>query len=130
MVPAGVAPLGSPAPVGLTPLQILTAYGITGGGAGTTIAIVDAYDDPNIAADLHQFDQAFGLPDPVFTKVDFSGGTVNAGWITEIALDVEWAHAIAPQANILLVEANDNSEPTCSPRSNTRGTCPAWWRCR
>ncbi len=80
---------------------------------GTTIAIVDAYDDPNIANDLHQFDLQFGLPDPVLTKVNQNGGSklpaANAGWITEIALDVEWAHAIAPGAKILLVEANSNS---------------------
>ena len=91
---------------------------------GTTIAIVDAYDDPNIASDLHQFDLAFGLPDPTFTKVNQNGGSTlpaaNAGWATEIALDVEWAHAIAPGANILLVEANSaNRTPTCSPPSPT-----------
>src|SRR5581483_7133596 len=83
-------------------------------GRGTTIAIVDAFDDPNIANDLHQFDLRFGLPDPVFTKVNQSGGSAppraDAGWASEIALDVEWAHAIAPRANILLVEATDNSD--------------------
>src|SRR5205823_7091997 len=82
-------------------------------GSGTTIAIVDAYDDPNIANDLHQFDVKFGLPDPVFTKVNQNGGstppTADHGWASEIALDVEWAHAIAPKAAILLVEADDNS---------------------
>src|SRR4029077_12127827 len=83
-------------------------------GTGTTIAIVDAYDDPNIAGDLHQFDLAWGLPDaPSFTKVNEQGSTSNlpspnSGWITEIALDVEWAHAIAPGAKILLVEANSS----------------------
>ena len=58
------------------------------------------YDDPNIASDLHQFDVAFSLPDPKFTKVNQNGGSpmpaANAGWASEIALDVEWAHAIAP----------------------------------
>ena len=119
----GFNPLGSPGPTGYTPSQVRHAYGfdqinfaggtVAGDGAGTTIAIVDAYDDPRIANDLHQFDVAFGLPDPVFTKVNQSGGTTmpaaNGGWASEIALDVEWAHAIAPKANILLVEANDNS---------------------
>src|SRR5262249_26091121 len=69
--------------------------------------------DPRIANDLHQFDLQFGLPDPTFTKVNQSGGSAlpaaNAGWASEIALDVEWAHAIAPKAAILLVEATDNS---------------------
>lgn len=108
-------------PTGYSPAQIRHAYGFdavafgttAADGAGTTIAIVDAYDDPNIANDLKQFDLQFGLPDPVFRKVNQSGGTTmpaaNAGWASEIALDVEWAHAIAPGASILLVEANSNS---------------------
>src|SRR5262249_41203463 len=90
--------------------------------AGTTIAIVDAYDDPNLVnsnssnfviSDLRLFDLQFGLPDPIFTKVNQTGGTAlppaNSFWASEIALDVEWAHAIAPRANILLVEATDSS---------------------
>src|SRR5262249_26426406 len=56
----------------------------------------------------------FGLPDPAFTKVNQSGGSTppaaNAGWASEIALDVEWAHAVAPGASILLVEASSNSD--------------------
>jgi hypothetical protein len=118
-------PFGTPGPVGYTPAQIRHAYGfdqitlpgnVAGDGAGTTIAIVDAYDNPNIANDLHQFDLAFNLPDPPsFTKVNQRGGTQLpppdpfGQWEGEIALDVEWAHAIAPKANILLVEADDSS---------------------
>jgi hypothetical protein len=117
----GAKPFGSPGPTGTTPAQIRHAYGFdqisfngtAGDGSGTTIAIVDAFDDPNIANDLHQFDLKFGLPDPTFTKVNQNGGTsmpaANSGWASEIALDVEWAHAVAPKANILLVEASDNS---------------------
>jgi hypothetical protein len=123
--PGGAAaPLSSPGPTGTTPAKIRHAYGfdqitfaggtVAGNGSGTTIAIVDAYDDPNIANDLHQFDLAFGLPDPTFTKVNENGGSSlpspNGGWIGEIALDVEWAHAIAPGANILLVEANSPND--------------------
>jgi len=94
---------------GLTPAQVRNAYGfdqIAGDGTGQTIAIVDAYDDPNILADLQKFDATFGLPDPTFTKV-MPGGKAksNSDWSLEIALDVEWAHAIAPGASILLVEA-------------------------
>jgi hypothetical protein len=109
-------------PTGTTPAQIRHAYGFdqislpngaAADGSGQTIAIVDAYDDPNIANDLHQFDVRFGLPDPTFTKVNQNGGTgmpaADSGWASEIALDVEWAHAIAPRAKILLVEANDSS---------------------
>jgi hypothetical protein len=117
-----VNPLGSGGPTGYSPSQVRHAYGfdnivfsggIGGDGSGTTIAIVDAYDDPNIANDLHQFDVKFGLADPIFTKVDQWGGTsypaADSSWISEIALDVEWAHAIAPGAKILLVEANSSS---------------------
>ncbi|MBX9653019.1 S53 family peptidase [bacterium] len=110
-------------PTGMTPTQVRHAYGIdqitfssgtvAGNGAGMTIAIVDAYDDPNIGDDLRKFNAAFGLPNSGFTKVNQNGGTTypaaDKGWAGEIALDVEWAHAIAPLANILLVEAFDNS---------------------
>ena len=117
----GVSPMSSAAPTGMTPTQITQAYGFntlsfgatTANGAGQTIAIVDAYDDPNIASDLQSFDQYFGLPNPSFTKVNQTGGSTppatDTGWATEIALDVEWSHAVAPGANILLVEANSNS---------------------
>jgi hypothetical protein len=118
----GAGPYVGPGAPGFSPTQIRHAYafdqisfGTTpADGTGTTIAIVDAYDNPNIATDLHTFDTQFGLPDPVFTKVNQNGGTAplpagDPNWGVEIALDVEWAHAIAPGANILLVEANDPS---------------------
>src|SRR5436309_2595231 len=106
--PAGAAaPLASAGPTGYTPGQVRHAYGfdqislpggVPGDGSGTTIAIVDAYDDPTIASDLHQFDVQFGLSDPSFTKVNQSGGTTwpvaDTGWSDEISLDVEWAHAV------------------------------------
>ena len=111
-------------PTGYTPSQIRSAYGfdkisfsngaVQGDGSGQTIAIVDAYNDPNISSDLQVFDKKFGIADPPsFTKVNQTGGTAlpqsDSGWSEEIALDVEWAHAIAPKANILLVEASSNS---------------------
>src|SRR5262249_54579450 len=105
-----------------TPTQIRHAYGFDqisfavngqtykGDGSGQTIAIVDAYDDPNILSDLKRFDATFGLADPAFTKATPQGlPAADAGWAGEIALDVEWAHVIAPRAKILLVEtASDN----------------------
>jgi hypothetical protein len=107
---------------GYSPAQIRHAYGfdqinfgtgVTANGAGQTIAIIDAFHDPNITSDLHTFDAQFGLADPVMTVVNQRGGTTppsnNAGWSSEIALDVEWAHAIAPAASILLVEADSDS---------------------
>jgi subtilase family serine protease len=113
-------------PVGLTPLQIRHAYGfdqttfgsIKGDGTGQTIAIVDAYNDPNIVSDLHIFDTTFGLSDPTLIQISQTGtsalpGTDPAGkgnsWAEEISLDVEWAHVAAPNATILLVEAKSAS---------------------
>jgi hypothetical protein len=106
-------------PQGHTPAQIAQAYGfnqvafsngVKGNGAGQTIAIVDAYADPNIASDLQRFDAQFGLAAPAsFTQLVQPGATTNSGWALETALDVEWAHAMAPQANIVLVEANNSS---------------------
>lgn len=107
---------------GYTPTQISTAYGFNqvsfgataAVGTGQTIAIVDAYNDPNIASDLNTFDSQFGLKAaPSFKVENETGGSnlpaSNASWSMEIALDVEWAHAVAPGANILLVEANSSS---------------------
>jgi subtilase family serine protease len=130
-----VSPLQFLSPVGFpTPAQIRTAYGIdslvTSGnaGQGQTVAIVDAFDAPNFVnstdpnfnnSDLHKFDQEFGLPDPPsFQKVNQFGqpgplpptdptGPGNPhDFEMETSLDVEWVHSIAPEANIILVEAN------------------------
>jgi subtilase family serine protease len=113
-------PLASSASAVYTPQQIRHAYGfdaitLPGGlsadGSGQTIAIVDAFDAPNIFSDLHHFDAQFGLPDPALIKATPGGGTPapDAGWAAETTLDVEWAHAIAPKATILLVETASNS---------------------
>jgi subtilase family serine protease len=107
--------VSSTTPYGYTPAQIEKAYGISTGassdGAGQTIAIIDAYNDPDISSDLASFDKQFGLGAPPSLKVvNQSGGSSlpanNASWDLEISLDVEWAHAIAPDASILLVEAS------------------------
>jgi subtilase family serine protease len=121
------AATSSSAVVGYTPAQILSAYGISGvtfsggikgDGTGQTIAIVDAYNDPNLVSDLKAFDAKFGISDlntggGTLKIVNQTGGSTlpaaNRGWASEIALDVEWAHAIAPGANILLVEAKSAS---------------------
>lgn len=78
-------------------------------GAGKTIVIVDAFGSPTIAQDLQTFDQAFNLPNPSLTIIT-PDGPVNQndpaalGWAEETTLDVEYSHAMAPGANILLVE--------------------------
>ena len=109
------------APQGLSPTTVKSVYGFPTSltaGSGQTIAIVDAYDDPSAEADLGVFSTQFGLPscttaNGCFRKVDQNGGTnyprVDSGWALEISLDVQWAHAIAPGARILLVEAATNS---------------------
>jgi subtilase family serine protease len=105
----------STGPVGYAPATIKSYLGLTGTGSGQTIAVVSAYNAPTIAADLASFDSAFGLPAPAsFKKVSQAGSTTSlpatdAGWALEASLDVEWAHAIAPAAAILLVEATTSS---------------------
>lgn len=104
---------------GLTPTQVKTAYGfihLPFHGEGQTIGIIDAYDHPNIEADLEVFNKNFGLAECTtkngcFSKVYASGKQpqTHTGWALETSLDVEWAHGIAPNAKILLVEATDNS---------------------
>ncbi len=122
---------GSPkvtaSPVAYGPGQLRSAYELTGSGSPSQIiAIVDAFDHPNIQADLNTYSQAFGIPTlppcvgdintsavACFKKVDQRGGVnypaPNAGWALEIALDVEVAHGVCPGCSILLVEADSNS---------------------
>lgn len=106
-------------PSGLSPQQIRMAYGlnqIVAQGKGQIIAIIDAFDHPAIESDLAVFNTAFALPacttaNGCFKKI-YATGTkprTDSGWAGEIALDVEWAHAIAPQAKIYLVEAASDS---------------------
>jgi hypothetical protein len=130
-------PLGlTPAQVrGAYGIDSISFDGIAGDGTGQTIAIVDAYDDPTAAGDLNAFSTAFGLPtfntggtSPTFTKLgvnnstdatqaklphtDSSGpySTYGGGdWEQEESLDIEWAHAVAPMANITLIEASNAS---------------------
>jgi len=117
----GVGTFASSSPTGLSPATIKSVYNFSTlqtAGAGKTIAIVDAYDDPTAEGDLAVFSSQYGLPacttaNGCFAKVNQTGGASyprkNAGWALEISLDVQWAHAIAPGANILLVEATTNS---------------------
>ena len=143
---AGSDDAGSTTPSGLAPNQVRGAYGlgtyaggvlsngitfdgIQGDGSGQTIAIVDAYDDPNAASDLNAFSNYFGLPtfggagNPTFARLNQRGGTTlpgtdpngpwhstgNSTWELEESLDIEWAHAMAPMANIILFEASNAS---------------------
>jgi subtilase family serine protease len=124
-----------------TPAQISAAYGFNqtklpngqvATGAGQTIAIVDAYYDPTILSDVNAFSNRFGLPQlgtssgPQFTQIRQNNvsQTSPGAWSTETALDVEWAHAVAPQANIVLVEAQDNSLNNLLNAVTTAATTP------
>jgi len=103
-------------PTGLPPRTIEAAYGYSTSleaGAGETVAVVDAYDDPAATANLETFSRQYGLPAASLTKVNQTGGSSppasEPGWDLEISLDIQWVHAIAPAARILLVEASSNS---------------------
>ncbi len=109
-----------------SPQLIRKAYGVTpllnGGftGKGQSIVIIDSFGSPTIVQDLKVFDQGYGLPDPPSLKIVSPLGTINfdpnnsdmIGWAFETTLDVEWAHALAPDANIVLMT---------SPVSETEG---------
>src|SRR5437867_10382792 len=124
--PIHIKKSGSPSPVGFSPVQIghaygfdlLSCYGTSSCGTGQTIAIVDAFDDPNIESDLATFSAQYGLPscttaNGCFTKATPQGlPNPNTNWALEESLDVEWAHTMAPGAKIILVEAQDALLPS------------------
>ncbi len=102
-------------PQGISPDQIKKIYNLPKTGGHGTIAIIDAYDDKTMESDLAVFDKTFNLSECTtkngcFEQHLMSAKTsANSGWAGETALDVEWAHAIAPNAKILLVEAKTPS---------------------
>src|SRR5207244_9505763 len=117
----------SPAPVHTyafyhcyTPDQMAAAYGVDAlhaagiTGKGERIVIVDSYGSPTALADLQFFSSTFGLPAPDLMILHPTGTPsfnpamhgIRAGWAFETSLDVQWAHAIAPDAKLGLVEAN------------------------
>jgi Subtilase family len=113
--------LTAAAPPGYGPAQLRAYLKLTGTGAGQTVAVVDAYDNPYAAQDLAAYSKKFGLPLPCGPGVKKNGcfsfsvvhpfgfAGVDAGWALESDLDVQMVHAIAPQASIVLVEAYDNN---------------------
>lgn len=104
------------APIGMSPAAMKAAYHwptSLSSGAGQTVAVVTAFDAPTIEADLGTFDQQYGLPvcttaNGCFTKIN-QGAVDNPFWAFETHIDVEWVHAIAPGARIVLVEATTNA---------------------
>lgn len=102
-------------PSGLTPLEVKRIYNLPMKGGQGTIAIITAYDAPTIEHDLNVFSDRYGLPkcrvnNGCFEKHTMSSSTApNGTWALEASLGVQWAHAIAPNAKILLVEAKTPS---------------------
>jgi len=116
--PGFVHPAATPS--GYGPADLQSAYKLPSAtaGSGQTVAIVDAYDDPTAEADLGVYRAQFGLPacttaNGCFKKVNQIGGTkyprTNAGWATEISLDLDMVSAICPNCHIVLVEASSAS---------------------
>ncbi len=105
-------------PTGYGPSDLQSAYDLPSStaGSGATVAVVDAYDDPNAEADLQLYRQQYGLPvcdtaNGCFEKVNQDGQQgdypqEDTGWAYEESLDMEMVSAICPNCHILLVEAN------------------------
>jgi hypothetical protein len=123
---------------GLTPEQLASAYSYepSSGGAGQTVAIVDAFDDPAIEEDLAEFDSHYGLAacttaDGCFAKVGQTGSpeslppTDTTGWSVEITLDVETVHSVCPNCKILLVEADSSTYEDLAAAVNTAASMGA-----
>jgi subtilase family serine protease len=113
--PVHIYKASQPAASGVTPEEIKKIYNLPATGGKGTIAIIDAYNDVNMEKDLAVFDKQYNLPacttaNGCFEKhlMATSTGT-NSDAALETSLDVEWAHAIAPTAKILLVEAKTQS---------------------
>jgi subtilase family serine protease len=114
-------------PQGENPDSMRSAYGIPAGGGSGVIAIVDAFHYPEADSDLSTFSTTFKLPpcrentddetkgclqkypQTAAHKEDVSGVPINCGWAGEAALDLQWAHAIAPKAKLIFVQAKSDS---------------------
>lgn len=125
----GIVPFAA-SPSGLNPSDLQSAYKLPSStaGSGKTVAIVDAYDDPNAESDLAVYRSQFGLPpcttaNGCFRKVNQNGGTsyprANSGWAGEIALDLDMVSAICPNCKILLVEASSATMKNLGTAVNT-----------
>ena len=113
--PIHISANSSQTPAGLTPDQIKSIYNLPKSGGKGTVAVIDAYDDVYMDHDLGIFSKAFGLPACTVAngclEIHKMSSVIksNSGWRGETSLDIEWIHAIAPNAKILLVEATTPS---------------------
>ncbi len=128
--PLAALPAGTIGPAGgLTPSDITSVYKLRGTGSGQTVAIVDAYNDPKIEADLQTFDGQYGLAacsiaNGCLEVVNETGGTAlppndTTGWSGEESLDVEAVHAVCSACKIVLVEATSASDADLGTAENT-----------
>jgi subtilase family serine protease len=115
---ANLKPMATSGPTGYSPTQLRGAYGITATGASsTTVAVVDAYANPNAAADLAEYRRVQQLPPLAagqFKQMNQSGGAIttvtpDVGWGQEEMLDLEMVSAMCPGCTILYVGANSAS---------------------
>ncbi|MER6126609.1 putative Ig domain-containing protein [Streptomyces sp. NPDC001795] len=113
--------MAAAAPSGLSPANLHSAYNLPStGGSGLTVAIVDAYNDPNAESDLATYRSTYGLSsctkaNGCFKQVSQTGSTTSlptndSGWAGEEALDVDMVSAVCPNCNIILVEANSATD--------------------
>ncbi|CAM5532784.1 putative Ig domain-containing protein [Streptomyces griseorubiginosus] len=113
--------LAAAAPSGLSPANLHSAYNLPStGGSGLTVAVVDAYNDPNAEADLGTYRSQYGLSactkaNGCFKQVSQTGSTTSlptndTGWAGEEALDIDMVSAVCPNCNITLVEANSAND--------------------
>src|SRR4029077_12950245 len=126
-VDRGAAPHSATAsPDGYSPSDLQSAYNLSTlaakAGFGSTVALIDAFDDPAAESDLAVYRSNFGLPpcttaNGCFSKVDQSGGTHYPGppppgdnWVAEIGLDLDMVSAICPNCKIILIEADSDQD--------------------
>ncbi len=140
----GLGPQLTSGPVGLGPSQIQSAYKLAGlHSGGRTVAIVDAYDDPNAASDLATFRKAYGLSacsaaNSCFKKVNENGAasplpSTDYGWSEEISLDLDAVSSACPDCHIVLVEASsantsdlDKAEDTAAAQPGVAAVSNSW----
>jgi subtilase family serine protease len=137
VVTANGRPKGGGSPAGLNPADLQSAYALPSAtdGSGRTVAIVDAYDDPNAETDLGVYRATFGLPpcttaNGCFRKLNQNGGTTpprsDSGWAQEISLDLDMVSATCPNCGILLVEASSNGFLDLATAENTAASLGAF----
>jgi subtilase family serine protease len=120
-------------PHGLGPADLRSAYAIPAGGRGATVAVVDAFDDPNFESDLAVYRSTYGLPpctvaSGCLRRIDATGTgrlpAADATWSKEISLDLDVVSAVCPDCHIVLVEAGGQDIPSLGAADNIAAAVP------